>query len=374
MKPAIHKPDHEPTEPCGVVLGAGLLALDIVMSDLSGEPQKQWAGGTCGNVLIALAYLGWKAQPVARLQTGSAADRILADLKEWGVSDRFVSVTPDGSTPVIFERITRGPGSVPRHSFSWRCPDCGIQFPGFKSVLSSVAEEVSRNAGPVQAFFFDRATPASIILARSCAEQGAIVVFEPSSVGNTLHFRQAWEVAHIVKYSHERLRELPEINVERSPLLQIETLGEAGLRFRKVARNGRGGNWITVDAFRVDVVRDTAGSGDWCTAGIIDRCGRGGAAELQEMKGDELESALRYGQALAAWNCGFEGARGGMYAVDQDTFRQQVSHILEGGSDFVSNNVVFPTRHNSVVGGLCPACEGADGDRMETGTGGPIVT
>ena len=27
-------------------------------------PVRHWAGGTCGNVLIALKYLGWSAQPV----------------------------------------------------------------------------------------------------------------------------------------------------------------------------------------------------------------------------------------------------------------------------------------------------------------------
>ena len=370
MKPTLHLPDRDSDQPHGVVLGTGLLALDIVMSDVSGEQQKQWAGGTCGNVLIALAYLGWKAEPVARLRSGLAAKRILIDLREWGVSDRFISVSPEGSMPVIFEKITQGLGNVPRHSFSWRCPDCGNQFPGFKSVLTSVAEEVAQRVGPLQVFFFDRATPASILLAKSCAKQGALVVFEPSSIGNTLHFRQAWEIAHIVKYSHERLRELPEIAVARSPLLQIETLGEAGLRYRKGSRGRRGGEWIKVNAFKVDVIRDTAGSGDWCTAGLIDCCGRGGKERFLSLGDEELESALHYGQALAAWNCGFEGARGGMYAVDRDTFRQQVAHILEGGSDLLSSSVAFLMKQNIYVSGLCPACEEADNRKSGTGTDG----
>ena len=60
---------------CPSVIGAGLLALDIVISEVSEAPPEQWAGGTCGNVLIALGYLGWKSQPVARLKTGAAVDR-----------------------------------------------------------------------------------------------------------------------------------------------------------------------------------------------------------------------------------------------------------------------------------------------------------
>ena len=138
MKRSSGPPKEKPPERPPNVLGSGLLALDIVTSEVSREPARYWAGGTCGNVLIALSYLGWESQPVARLQTGTAAGRILRDLKKWGVSDRFVSVTDDGSTPVIVERIAEGAGGIPRHSFSWRCPMCGSQFPGFKPVLASL--------------------------------------------------------------------------------------------------------------------------------------------------------------------------------------------------------------------------------------------
>src|SRR4029077_7554627 len=104
-------------------------------------------------------------------------------------------------------------------------------------VLASVAEEIAATAERSQVYFFDRATSGGIILARAFAQQGALVVFEPSSIGNPLLFRQAWETSHVVKYSHERLRELPEVGVEGIPRLQVETLGEAGLRYRRVSQN-----------------------------------------------------------------------------------------------------------------------------------------
>ena len=71
-------------------------------------------------------------------------------------------------------------------------------------------------------------------------------------------FRQAWEVSHVVKYSHERLSELPEVGVEGGPRLQVETLGEAGLRYRKVSLAGRGGRWAELKALQVEQIKDTA--------------------------------------------------------------------------------------------------------------------
>ena len=174
MKRSPGRPQRRSDGPRPAVLGSGLLALDIVLSEVSGSPPRHWAGGTCGNVLIALSYLGWESQPIARLKTDAAAEQVLLDLKQWGVSDRFISLAEDGSTPVIVERITRGSGNVPTHSFSWRCPECGSQFPGFKPVLSSVAEEIAQQAGPPQVFFFDRATLGGVLLAKSCRRAGAL--------------------------------------------------------------------------------------------------------------------------------------------------------------------------------------------------------
>lgn len=353
-----------------IVLGSGLLALDVVMSEVSGVPARYWAGGTCGNVLIALSYLGWESQPVARLQTGPAAQRILHDLRKWGVSDRFITVSEDGSTPVIVERITQGAGGITRHSFSWRCPECGSQFPGYRPVLIAVAEEIALQALPPKVFFFDRATPGALLLAKSSAERGALIVFEPSSIRNPVLFRQAWEVSHVVKYSHERLSELPEINVEGGPRLQIETLGEAGLRYQKVSPAGRGSRWSELKAFQVEQIKDTAGSGDWCTAGIIDRGGREGAKGLFDLSDNELRAAFQYGQALAAWNCGFEGPRGGMYAVDHSTFEKQVARLLGGeahGPDLKSKPLASGTEK---VERFCPACVRSEGRRQATGTKG----
>jgi len=112
-------------------VGMGLVALDVVVTDDKDRQPRYFAGGTCGNVLTILSYLGWRSTPVARFSPG--------------VSTRCISRQKDGSTPVIIHRIRRGAAGEPRHSFSWRCPSCGAHLPGYKPVLGSVATHLLRS-------------------------------------------------------------------------------------------------------------------------------------------------------------------------------------------------------------------------------------
>jgi fructokinase len=354
--------------PLPAVVGTGLVALDLVISEGSGD-RRAWLGGTCGNVLTILAYLGWRASPAARLAPGPAAECIRAEMVRWGVSGEFVGVTDDGSTPVIIERITRGTDGKPRHSFSWRCPGCGNPFPGYKPVLATAAEELAPRLGQVDVFFFDRVSAGAIQLAQACSALGALVVFEPSGVGNPVQFRQAWAAAHVVKYSHERLSDLPEVGVSDGPRLQIETLGEAGLRYRFRPRRGRATGWVESAPFAVEGVRDSAGAGDWCTAGLIHRLGQAGAAGLLDTGVEELQDALRFGQALAAWNCRFEGARGGMYLTEPARFREDVCRILSGGCADPAVSVLS-VADGQRMAGFCLACGEPAGARASTRAGG----
>jgi sugar/nucleoside kinase (ribokinase family) len=68
------------------VIGTGLVALDVVIpKGLEDDPQLR-GGGTCGNVLTALAYLGWQSYPIARLSADGASKLVAADMKQWGVN------------------------------------------------------------------------------------------------------------------------------------------------------------------------------------------------------------------------------------------------------------------------------------------------
>jgi fructokinase len=343
-----------------LVVGAGLVALDVVFGQDDGQPPRHFAGGTTGNVMACLAYLGWRSAPVSRLAPGPVADFIVKDLERWAVSSNHVSRDPTGSSPIIIQRIRRSAHGVVSHTFSWRCPSCGTHLPGYKPVLAAAAREVEKHLISPKVFFFDRVSRGTLILAQACKGLGALIVFEPSGVGEPDLFREAWRISHVVKYSHERLRDIADVDLDRSDreslLLEVETLGSDGLRFRSHLPDEPSNAWTSVSAFRVDALRDSAGSGDWCTAGFLDKTARHGYRGFSRVTRRALGDSLRYGQALAAWNCGFEGARGGMYQVSRGRFEEQVAGILAGAGlpkDPPSANSEVLGR---VIATLCPSC------------------
>jgi sugar/nucleoside kinase (ribokinase family) len=342
------------TEHLPLAMGTGLIALDVVVTEGDSSDPLLMAGGTCGNVLLALSYLGFRVAPICRLEDDEAAELIQEEFREWNVDTTYVSVGDDGSTPVIFQTIRPNPGGVPTHSFSWRCPACNKRFPAYKPALASTAEAIAAEMLPPRVFFFDRVNRGSLILAEKASELGALVVFEPSSVGDHGLFKEAWALSHVVKYSHERLADLPDLEFGANQLLQVETLGADGLRYRAKFGKRATSPWRTLEALKAPALIDTAGAGDWCTAGLIHRLGRDGAEGFRAVKPPDVEAALRYGQALAAWNCGFVGARGGMNHMTIEECQEQVVQILAGRV----SDAAAPAKAVSAAPGRtwCPAC------------------
>ena len=90
-----------------LLIGTGLVALDIVFGPNGGESLGRWAGGTCGNVLTILSCLGWASYPVARLADDEYSQMLRQDLSSWGVHLDYVYQGASGSTPIIVQYIRR---------------------------------------------------------------------------------------------------------------------------------------------------------------------------------------------------------------------------------------------------------------------------
>lgn len=318
----------EVTSPSPAVIGTGLIALDVMITGGS-KPSGRWTGGTCGNIMSILSYLGWGAYPVARLNGDDASKQMLRDLKKWAVRLQFAETEPGAETPIVIHKIRRNAAGQAVHRFSLNCPYCGAFLPTYRAVLASAAEDVATRIKTPRVFFFDRVSRGALILAKACADKGAVIVFEPSGAGDPGLFLEALALTHVLKYSNERVHNFKELLSRARPLVEIETMGKEGLRYRGGKMSGAARAWRKLDAYKVASTKDTVGAGDWCTAGIIHRLGQGGLADFEKVGTGSLHKALRFGQAMAAWTCGFEGARGGMYRVSKRTFHNDVSAILE---------------------------------------------
>ncbi len=314
--------------PAPVCIGTGLMALDIVVNGDCKVAPRLWAGGSFGNVMIILSSFGWKAFPVARLGRDAAAEKIVTELAKFDVMLDFVQRDEKANTPIIIEQIRKGTDGTVSHRFFRICPHCGKWLPGYRAIVLKVAQSLKDDLPKAEAFYFDRAAPGTLELARTARARGALVVFEPPGVKDEKLFRRAIHLSHIVKYSNESIDDFEELASEGGPLLIVQTMGAQGIRYRLRRMYGSRDIWKMISAFGVRHLRDAAGSGDWCTAGIIHLLGRGGAARFENMAEDEVVHALKFGQALAALNCCFEGARGGMYVLSKTEFENEIGGIL----------------------------------------------
>ena len=335
------------------IVGTGLIALDLVIGADPEAPVRSWAGGTCANVLCILGYLGWDAYPVARMNGDVASQRICADMGRWGVHLDCTDCAPTTNSPIVVHRIRRAKDGRSRHGFSWLCPYCGKWLPAFRPITVDAVERIKPVLDGTSVFFLDRLSRATLILAAEASARGALVVFEPSGRGKDRLMAEALTIAHVVKYADNRLTDVHGVMGDASAtLLEIQTHGVQGLRYRH--RLGRGtSKWMHLKAVVAPKLVDACGSGDWCTAGLIAKAAIGGQEGLRRAGARGVRSALRYGQAMAAWNCGFEGARGGMYAVSRDVFAKQVSGLLKGRLDRVAHVSAEEAPTEMVI---CPAC------------------
>ena len=292
--------------PKPICLGSGLVVLDAVYDGKSDDPAF-FAGGSCCNVLTILAYLGWDAYPLARLGRDPEGDRIVDDMKRWGVRTEFVERNPAIHSPRIIERVC---DDTPRHRFHLKC-EHGYWLPR-RRVLSLKFLESNRDALPQpDIFYFDRADPATLRAAAAFKKRGSVIVFEPPRAPGGGIFTQCLELADIVKYCSRSSRRDERLEVDVP--MEIRTRGSEGLIYR--ARFLDSPDWMEMKAIPAPRLIDAAGSGDWLTAGLVHALQYNGRKPA--VSEGELQRSLRFGQALASINCGFVGARGAMYSLDR---------------------------------------------------------
>lgn len=283
-------------------VGSGLIALDVILDETS-TPITSAVGGSAGNVLAALAYLGWNSIPVCELGKDDAAEKVRDEFQKLRADLRFVVQSEEACTPVVYQ-MPAEEHEPETHTFSFRCPTSGERRNFSPPSDVHLSEQVYQDVPRPSVFYFDRVTNVSLYLAEKYRAKGVLVVFEPSAVpSDPEYFQRAISASDILKYADNRFDEFPHdlSNVR----LEVKTMGARGLQFRVLSE---GENWTLLPAINVPSVADTAGAGDWCTAGLL--ASLFGAGSRPDISYDAIYDGLRFGQSLAAANCMFTGARG----------------------------------------------------------------
>lgn len=338
-------------------VGTGTVILDLIINQGSEEPYFVRSGGSCGNVLSILSYLGWDTYPVARLGQDKAAKIIIDDLTQFGVNSRFLYQEESAKTPAIVETIRNSANGSKTHSYSLHCPQCGSYLTRHRPISQKTAECVLAELTDTTAFYFDRPSRGAITLAQHYRSQGALIVFEPSNTREEKLFKEAASVSHILKYSQERISDVSEVLGELVPPLEIQTLGRSGLRYRLRTGKKSENVWQHMPSYVIGNVIDEAGAGDWCTAGIVFSLGQNGAASFRRTRSSGVEKALQLGQALAATSCRFPSARGAMYSLNVQEIDALVRDLISGQN--ACSEVEFPADQDAkeLVDLICGRCD-----------------
>ncbi|HTN07599.1 hypothetical protein [Agriterribacter sp.] len=331
-----------------ICFGAGLVALDVIMNGNPNTQPKFLAGGSCGNVLTILSFLGWRSYPIARLSNKPSSKLLFEDLKNHKVKFDLISQSEDGSTPIIIHRILKDSENNPKHRYEFRVPKTNVWFPSFKPILSNKVEEISSFPLIPKVFYLDRVSRASINLARHYKQNGSIIFFEPSSMNDEKQFKECLSLADVFKFSNDRLPRFKDFFPSRQVPIEIETLGANGLLYRSF-RN-KTDDWRFLAAIHIENALDTAGAGDWCSAGMIHALYENfDGSGLPSLTTSRLDQVLVFGQFLSALNCSFYGARGLMYNLTYPEIIRLYRGYVKGGTidiqkkepGFFLNNIPF---------------------------------
>ena len=300
------------------VIGSGIYVLDIIIvRDYPEWPQirpfsertvLEEVGGTCGNVMTILSWLGWKAMPQVCLDASPEGLKITSDFCRYGCDCRYVTNAPGGGTTIL--RCTHKKNADGSHAIVFRAGSPGgSRFPKwhFLRARDEAPAFLESLEEPPGVYFFDHPAAGHRLIARALRERGSLVYFEPSEIESKVDL-EAVEVSDIVKFSGDNV---PDVSfTDHFPdELFIQTLGAHGARFRL-----RGRPWVHVDPVPVHDVVDWEGAGDWTSSVFLTQL-----ASLDVPFGDLTDNAiancLAAAQSVAAQSVRFLSSKGLIHAA-----------------------------------------------------------
>jgi len=328
-----------------IASGLGLITLDVIVNGKPRDYVPCFTGGSTGNVLTILSYFGWKSYPFAFIGDDAASNIMIDDMEKWGVNTNYIVRNETISTPIILEKLSkRG------HTFKFTCPICANKYPRNRVLPTDVTDEIISNLPDSKIFYFDRISKSLLTILKSLKEE-VIVFFEPHRVSKINLFKKVLKHVDIIKYSSENI---PSLGFNHKIPLEIQTKGKKGLKFKIKAF---GNKWSALPAFELSTFVDAAGSGDWLSAGLLDKIGRN-HDNVSELDEQIIYDYLNYGQRLSAFNCFFEGPRSIMYHLKKSSLLEIVNgDIIPEKPDFSFIKLQNDFSGNTyALDAVCPNC------------------
>ncbi|MBY3224367.1 PfkB family carbohydrate kinase [Rhizobium laguerreae] len=280
------------------IVGTGFVVLDRVYEN--NEKAFEALGGSCANVLWSLAMLDRQVAPILRLGADDVGEHLVSKFRDAGADTRFIARQASLASPILVQFTDTQLGT---HSFSFTCPDTNTEFPRYQPIGSQEVEAAAAVIEHCAVFYADRLNEAIVSAMETVSRQNGIVFFEPSAISDRDLFNRAIDCATIVKFSSDRLgREILPALAGRSSIA-IVTHGARGLEVV------RGSEHTWSDADFIPNVKDTSGSGDMVSVGLINHLVEAGQT-ADTVTFVTVLKGVRAGQRLAAANCSFLGARG----------------------------------------------------------------
>ena len=287
------------------VIGTGIFNLDIIVKrDYHEWPQlrpftdnvvMEEAGGTCGNVMCMLSWMGWNARPIACLDDSEEGLKITEDLKRYGCDCRYVTNTPEGGTTML--RCTHKRTADGKHTMSVRAGSPGgSRFPKrhFLRARDEAPVFMDQLIEVPSVFFFDDPAAGHRYLAREMKRKGCqIVYFEPSKVATNAEL-EAVGLSDIIKFSDENVPDVSFADAYPDKVF-IQTTGPDGVRIKE-----KGGAWYVIEGVKNSSVVDAEGAGDTFTSALINALA----------DGMTMADAAREAMRMASRSVGFLGSKG----------------------------------------------------------------
>jgi sugar/nucleoside kinase (ribokinase family) len=328
-----------------IIIGTGLVVLDVIINNGT-KPPIFHTGGTCGNVLAGLSFLGWKGISVSRAGLDIAGNILLKDLLANGVNTNYITQEKNVSTPRIIEKV-KSNGNYVKHHFLLRCPNCNAYLPRFRSPRIDFINKILISQPTTDVFFFDRVTPSSLKMAKYYRQTGALIYFEPGKLKNIDKLQEAINLSHVIKFAgtekelnnnHSVDDAVDKISYFTSKTI-IKTLGKLGLLFKTQQEK----KWNYRESLKLNELFDSCGAGDWCTIGFLfylQKLAKENQISLIEtLESNKLiDDALHFAQTLAALSCKFIGARGISYSMNKEHLLEAVHFFMERQNSNISLN------------------------------------